>query len=93
MATFEDLKKGLEEAFDPEGAKGIEATIQINIEDLTNFFVDINDGSLNVEEGEHDNAGYLNFDSEETMEKVFSGDQQAAMGVMQGKVKSLAICL
>ena len=29
MATFEDLKKGLEEAFDPEGAKGIEATIQI----------------------------------------------------------------
>ena len=89
MATFEDLKKGLEEAFDPEGAKGIEATIQINIEDLTNFFVDINDGSLNVEEGEHDNAGLsLSFDSEETMEKVFSGDQQAAMGAfMQGKVK------
>ena len=89
MATFEDLKKGLEEAFDSEGAKGIEATIQINIEDLTNFFVDINDGSLNVEEGEHDSAGLsLTFDSEETMEKVFSGDQQAAMGAfMQGKVK------
>ena len=56
---------------------------------MTNFFVDINDGSLNVEEGEHDNAGLsLTFDSEETMEKVFSGDQQAAMGAfMQGKVK------
>ena len=89
MATFEELKTGLETAFDPEGAKGVEATIQINIEDLTNFFVDINDGSLNVEEGEHDNAGLsLTFDSEETMEKVFSGDQQAAMGAfMQGKVK------
>ena len=29
MATFEELKTGLETAFDPEGAKGVEATIQI----------------------------------------------------------------
>ena len=35
MATFEELKTGLETAFDAEGAKGIEATIQINIEDLS----------------------------------------------------------
>ena len=48
MATFEELKTGLETAFDAEGAKGIEATIQINIEDLTNFYVDINDGTLSV---------------------------------------------
>ena len=50
MATFEELKTGLETAFDAEGAKGIEATIQINIEDLTNFYVDINDGALSVVE-------------------------------------------
>ena len=89
MVTFEELKTGLETAFDSDGAKGVEATIQINIENLTNFYVDINDGALNVEEGDHDNPGLsLTFDSEETMEKVFSGDQQAAMGAfMQGKVK------
>ena len=89
MATFEELKTGLETAFDPEGAKGIEATIQINIEDLTNFYVDINDGTLSVVEADHDDTGLsLTFDSQETMEKVFSGDQQAAMGAfMQGKVK------
>tara|TARA_Y100001936_G_C15616754_1_gene429552 strand:+ start:164 stop:490 length:327 start_codon:yes stop_codon:yes gene_type:complete len=89
MATFEELKTGLETAFDSEGSKGIEATIQINIEDLTNFYVDINDGSLTVEEGDHADPGLsLTFDSQETMEKVFSGDQQAAMGAfMQGKVK------
>ena len=45
MATFNDLKSGLETAFVSEGAKGVEATIQINIEDLTNFYVDINDGN------------------------------------------------
>ena len=28
MATFEELKTGLETAFDPEGAKGVEATIR-----------------------------------------------------------------
>ena len=81
MATFNDLKSGLETAFVSEGAKGVEATIQINIEDLTNFYVDINDGNLTVEEGEHADPGLtLTFDSQETMEKVFSGDQQAAMG-------------
>ena len=37
MATFEELKTGLETAFDSDGAKDVEATIQINIEDLTNF--------------------------------------------------------
>ena len=31
MATFEELKTGLETAFDSDGSKGIEATIQINI--------------------------------------------------------------
>ena len=89
MATFEELKTGLETAFDAEGAKGIEATIQINIEDLTNFYVDINDGALSVVESEHEDPGLtLTFDSQETMEKVFSGDQQAAMrAFMQGKVK------
>ena len=54
MATLEELKTGLETAFDAEGAKGIEATIQINIEDLTNFYVDINDGTLSVVESEHE---------------------------------------
>ena len=72
MATFEELKTGLETAFDPEGAKGVEATIQINIEDLTNFYVDIADGSLSVVEADHDDPGLtLTFDSQETMEKVF----------------------
>ena len=71
MATFEELKTGLETAFDAEGAKGIEATIQINIEDLTNFYVDINDGALSVVESEHEDPGLtLTFDSQETMEKV-----------------------
>ena len=84
MATFNDLKSGLETAFVPEGAEGVEeVTIQINIEDLTNFYVDINDGNLTVEEGEHADPGLtLTFDSQETMEKVFSGDQQAAMGAL-----------
>ena len=89
MANFIDLKNQLETAFDADGASNVEATIQINIEDLTNFYVEINDGTLKVEEGEHDTADLtLTFDSQETMEKVFSGDQTAAMGAfMQGKVK------
>ena len=89
MATFEELKGQLEGSFIADGAAGLEASIQINIEGLTNFFVEINDGSLNVKEGEHvDPKLTLTFDSFETMEEVFSGDQSAAMqAFMQGKVK------
>jgi|TARA_B100000809_G_scaffold169135_1_gene166481 putative sterol carrier protein len=89
MATFVDLKNQLESSFDADGAAGIEASIQINIEGLTNFYVDIKDGALGIEEGDHSDPNLtLTFDSQETMEKVFSGDQAAAMGAfMQGKVK------
>ena len=89
MASFDELKEQLEGSFVPEGSKGLEARIQIKIEGLTNFFIEINDGSLNVEEGDHSDPKLtLTFDSLETMEKVFSGDQAAAMqAFMTGKVK------
>ena len=74
MATFEELKTGLETAFDSDGAKGVEATIQINIEDLTNFFVDIKDGALSVEEGEHDINGLsLTFKDASFIDKLGNG--------------------
>ena len=89
MASFDELKTQLEGSFVAEGAAGLEASIQINIEGLTNFFIDINDGNLNVEEGDHSDPKLtLTFDSYETMESVFSGDQAAAMqAFMTGKVK------
>ena len=89
MASFDELKAQMEGSFVAEGAAGLEASIQINIEGLTNFFIDINDGNLNVEEGDHSDPKLtLTVDSFETMESVFSGDQSAAMqAFMTGKVK------
>ena len=89
MATFDELKEQAEKSFVPEGAKGLEATIQLNIEGLTNMFYEINDGTLSVGEGDHANPDLtLTFDCIETMEKVFSGDQAVAMqAFMAGKVK------
>ena len=89
MATFDEIKSQLESSFNADGAEGIEATIQLNIEDLTNFYVDINNGKLTIEEGTHDSPGLtLTFDTFDTVTKIFSGDQAAAMqAFMQGKVK------
>jgi putative sterol carrier protein len=89
MASFDELKEQAEKSFVPDGAKGLQATVQLNIEGLTNMFYEINDGSLSVGEGDHANPDLtLTFDSIETMEKVFSGDQAAAMqAFMTGKVK------
>ncbi len=89
MASFQELKDKLTSSFIPAGADGIEALIQINIEGLSNFYISINNNSIEVEEGEDENPGLtLSFDSFETLEKVFSGDQSAAMqAFMQGKVK------
>jgi len=89
MATFEEIKLQLESSFNKEGAEGIEATIQLNIADLTNFYVDINNAELTIEEGTHDSPKLtLTFDTFDTVTKIFSGDQAAAMqAFMQGKVK------
>ena len=89
MASFQELKDRLTNSFIPAEADGIEALIQINIEGLTNFYISIKNNSIEVEEGEDENPGLtLSFDSFETLEKVFSGDQSAAMqAFMQGKVK------
>jgi len=37
MASFQEIKENLLNSFVPEGAEGIEALIQINIDGLTNF--------------------------------------------------------
>ncbi len=89
MASFDELKERAEKSFVAEGAKGLQATIQLNIEGSTNMFYEINDGSLNVGEGDHSDPDLtLTFDSIETMDKVLSGDQAAAMqAFMTGKVK------
>ena len=89
MVSFQELKDRLTNSFIPAEADGIEALIQINIEGLSNFYISINNNSIEVEEGEDENPGLtLSFDSFETLEKVFSGDQSAAMqAFMQGKVK------
>ena len=89
MVSFQELKDRLTNSFIPAEADGIEALIQINIEGLTNFYISIKNNSIEVEEGEDENPGLtLSFDSFETLEKVFSGDQSAAMqAFMQGKVK------
>tara|TARA_Y100001949_G_scaffold61708_1_gene52346 strand:+ start:2345 stop:2671 length:327 start_codon:yes stop_codon:yes gene_type:complete len=89
MASFDELKERAEKSFVAEGAKGLQATIQLNIEGSTNMFYEINDGSLNVGEGDYSDPDLtLTFDSIETMDKVLSGDQAAAMqAFMTGKVK------
>ena len=89
MASFQEIKENLLNWFVPEVAEGIEALIQINIDGLTNFYISIQSGALEIEEGEKEDAGLtLTFDSFDTVESVFSGDQAAAMqAFMQGKVK------
>ena len=89
MASFDELKEQAEQSFVPDGAKALQATDQLNIEVLTNMFYEINYGSRSVGEGDHADPDLtLTFDSIDTMEKVFSGDQAAAMqAFMTGKVK------
>ena len=65
---------------------------QYNVNDVDMSDLDENlteSEMMMTEEGEDENPGLtLSFDSFETLEKVFSGDQSAAMqAFMQGKVK------
>ena len=56
MASFQEIKENLLNSFVPEGAEGIEALIQINIDGLTNFYISIQSGALEIEEGEKEDG-------------------------------------
>lgn len=87
--TFDDLKERLPEAFQPDKAAGVDATIQFNLsgEGGGEWFLVIKDGELEVEAGTAENPKLTIAAEAQDMLDIFTGKLNAMAAFSGGKLK------
>ena len=78
--------EGLEGRIDPSRTAGMNNSYLFDIEGAGKWKVDVNDGKVNVTEGGED-ADAVITTSEETFNKIASGEQNPTSAYMTGKLK------
>ena len=81
-----DFFDSLESRVDPAKTAGMKNSYLFDIEGAGTWKVDVQDGNVSVSEGAQD-ADVTITTSEETFEKITSGEQNATSAYMTGKLK------
>jgi putative sterol carrier protein len=84
--TTREFFETLESRVDQSKTAGMNNSYVFDIEGAGKWKVDVQDGSVNVTEGAED-ADVTITTSEETFEKITSGEQNATSAYMTGKLK------
>ena len=84
--SAKDFFDGLESRVDPGKTAGMNNSYLFDIDGAGTWKVDVQDGSVKVTEGAAD-ADVTITTSEETFEKIVSGEQNATSAYMTGKLK------
>jgi putative sterol carrier protein len=84
--SAKDFFDGLEGRVDPSKTAGMNSSYIFDIEGAGTWKVDVQDGAVKVTEGAED-ADVTITTSEETFEKITSGEQNATSAYMTGKLK------
>ncbi|MFI0471360.1 SCP2 sterol-binding domain-containing protein [Halomonas sp. HMF6819] len=82
--TFEKL----ESRFDPQAAKGMDEIFQFHFSDEQSHYLHVQDGTLGIHEGEHDDPSVTLTTSTETLRGIMSGDISGMSAFMSGKLKA-----
>jgi putative sterol carrier protein len=85
-ASSREFFEGLEARIDPSKTAGMSNTYLFDI-DGAQWTVAVDDGSVKVSEGDAGSAECTISTSEETFQKIASGDQNATSAYMTGKLK------
>ena len=86
MASTKEFFDGLEQRVDPSKTAGMKNSYLFEIEGAGTWKVDVDDGAVKVTEGPGD-ADVTISTSEETFEKIASGEQNPTSAYMTGKLK------
>ncbi|MBZ0330436.1 SCP2 sterol-binding domain-containing protein [Halomonas sp. ANAO-440] len=78
----------LQDRFDPQAAKGMNDIFQFHFSDNGSHYLVIKDGSLAIEEGEHDDPSVSLSMSTDTLKGVMNGDINGMTAFMTGKLKA-----
>ncbi len=86
MASTKEFFDGLESRVDPSKTAGMKNSYLFEIEGAGTWKVDVDDGTVKVTEGGGD-ADCTISTTEETFEKIASGEQNPTSAYMTGKLK------
>ena len=86
MASTKEFFDGLESRIDPSKTAGMKNSYLFEIEGAGTWKVDVDDGTVKVTEGGGD-ADCTISTTEETFEKIASGEQNPTSAYMTGKLK------
>ena len=78
----------LQSRFNPEAAKGMHEVFQFHFADAGSHYLDIQDGTLGVHEGEHDDPSVSLSMSTDTLKGIMNGDINGMTAFMTGKLKA-----
>ncbi|PRY65552.1 SCP-2 sterol transfer family protein [Vreelandella songnenensis] len=78
----------LQARFNPDAAKGMHEIFQFHFSDAGSHYLVIDDGSLDVHEGEHDDPSVSLSMSTDTLKGIMSGEINGMTAFMTGKLKA-----
>src|SRR5690606_31821927 len=74
--------------FNPAAASGLDLTFQFNIEDDSNFYAVIKDGTCNVAEGDAEDPNVTLIMDSETLNGVITGETDGMQAFMGGTLRA-----
>ncbi|QFU01591.1 SCP-2 sterol transfer family protein [Halomonas sp. THAF5a] len=83
-ATLDKLKR----RFDADAASGMHEIFQFHFSDVGDHYLVVNDGQLEVHEGEHDDPSVSLSMSSDTLKGVMNGEINGMNAFMTGKLKA-----
>ncbi|SDN12280.1 SCP2 sterol-binding domain-containing protein [Vreelandella arcis] len=78
----------LQSRFDPKAAQGMDEVFQFHFSDAGSHYLDIQDGKLDIHEGEHDDPSVSLSMSTDTLKGIMNGDINGMTAFMTGKLKA-----
>lgn len=84
LSTLEKLQS----RFNPEAAKDMNEVFQFHFSDAGSHYLNIQDGTLDIQEGEHDDPSVSLSTSTETLKGIMNGDINGMTAFMTGKLKA-----
>lgn len=78
----------LQARFDPDAAQGMDDIFQFRFDDNEAYYLIVKDGTLDVQQGEHDDPSVTLSMSTDTLKGIMNGDINGMTAFMSGKLKA-----
>ncbi|WP_456267245.1 SCP2 sterol-binding domain-containing protein [Kushneria sp. AK178] len=88
MVDTAPLIAKLHERFDAQAAAGVHETLQLELAEGPRYFVAIDDGTLDIQEGDHHAPSVTLMTDTRTFERLINKELSGMQAVMSGKVRA-----